>query len=119
MKSRIVVSKLINNPDASKHKKPFRELRAILSLDEFRQFIEKAAPVSGVRGLMDYRCRVVAQLTDRFRLRLGATVPVATVCPCSKEMVEAGAHNQRAEIRVAVEFRGFLWLEDLILHGIT
>jgi GTP cyclohydrolase I len=81
---------------------------------EFPYFIEKTAPVSGARGLMDYRCWLVAELRDRFRLRLGAAVPVATLCPCSKEMVEAGAHNQRAEIRAAVEFRDFLWLEDLI-----
>jgi len=97
-----------------------RDMRKELEADsahlemEFPYFVEKTAPVSGVRGLMDYRCRVVAQLSDRFRLRLGVVVPVATVCPCSKEMVEAGAHNQRAEIAVTVEFRGFLWLEDLI-----
>ena len=81
---------------------------------EFPYFIEKTAPVSGARGLMDYRCWISASLTNRFRLRLGAAVPVATLCPCSKEMVETGAHNQRAEIRAAVEFRDFLWLEDLI-----
>ncbi len=97
-----------------------RDMRKELEADSahlemgFPYFIEKAAPVSGVRALMDYRCRVVAELSNRFRLRLGVAVPVATLCPCSKEMVERGAHNQRAEIRVAVEFRGFLWLEDLI-----
>ncbi len=81
---------------------------------EFPYFIEKRAPISGARGLMEYRCRLVVEQRERFRLRLGVTVPVATLCPCSKEMVEIGAHNQRAEIKVAVEFRGFLWLEDLI-----
>jgi GTP cyclohydrolase I len=81
---------------------------------EFPYFIEKSAPVSGAQGLMDYRCWVVAELAGRFRLRLGAAVPVATLCPCSKDMVETGAHNQRAEIRTVVEFKGFLWLEDLI-----
>jgi GTP cyclohydrolase IB len=97
-----------------------RDMRKELEADsahlemEFPYFIEKTAPVSGARGLMDYRCRVVAELRDRFRLRLGVAVPVATLCPCSKEMVETGAHNQRAEISVAVEFRDFLWLEDLI-----
>ena len=97
-----------------------RDMRKELDADsahlemEFPYFVEKTAPVSGARGLMDYRCRVVAELRDRFRLRLGVAVPVATLCPCSKEMVETGAHNQRAEIRVAVEFREFLWLEDLI-----
>jgi GTP cyclohydrolase I len=81
---------------------------------EFPYFIEKTAPVSGSSGLMDYRCWFVAELKERFRLRLGAAVPVATLCPCSKEMVEVAAHNQRAEIRAVVEPRGFLWLEDLI-----
>ncbi len=97
-----------------------RDIRRELEADsahlemEFPYFVEKTAPVSKARGLMDYRCRVVAELRDRFRLRLGVAVPVATLCPCSKEMVETGAHNQRAEIRVAVEFRDFLWLEDLV-----
>lgn len=80
----------------------------------FSYFIEKKAPVTGAVGLMDYNCSVVASLTDRFRLRLGVTVPVATFCPCSKDMVQVSAHSQRAEIMVSVEFTGFLWLEDLI-----
>ncbi len=81
---------------------------------EFPYFVEKAAPVTGAKGLMDYRCTAAADLTDRFRLRIGAAVPVTTLCPCSKEMVGVGGHNQRAEIRVTVEPSGFLWLEDLI-----
>ncbi|OYD15894.1 GTP cyclohydrolase I FolE2 [candidate division WOR-3 bacterium JGI_Cruoil_03_51_56] len=81
---------------------------------EFPYFIEKKAPVSGVRGLMDYRCWVKASQTSKFRLRIGAAVPVTTLCPCSKEMVKFGGHNQRAEIRVSAELQGFLWLEDLI-----
>lgn len=81
---------------------------------EFPYFIEKQAPVSGARAQMDYRCWIVASLAGRFRLRLGAAVPVTTLCPCSKEMVGSTGHNQRAEIRVTAELRGFLWLEDLI-----
>jgi len=81
---------------------------------DFPYFIEKRAPVSGAPGLMDYRCSIRADLAEHFRLRLGAAVPVTTLCPCSKEMVEHGGHNQRAEIRVTAEPSGFLWLEDLI-----
>ncbi len=81
---------------------------------EFPYFVEKSAPVSGSSGLMDYRCWFAAELRERFRLRLGAAVPVATLCPCSKELVGVAAHNQRAEIRAEVESKGFLWLEDLI-----
>lgn len=81
---------------------------------DFPYFVEKSAPVSGARAQMDYRCWIIASLKDKFKLRLGVAVPVTTLCPCSKEMVGKGGHNQRAEIRVVVEFKGFLWLEDLI-----
>lgn len=81
---------------------------------EFPYFIEKAAPVSREAGLMEYSCRFIGTLEDKVRILLGVTVPVTTLCPCSKEMAEAGAHNQRAEIRVLVRFHGFIWLEDVI-----
>lgn len=81
---------------------------------EFPYFIEKDAPVSGARGVMEYPCRLIGSLTDKVRIWLGVSVPVTTLCPCSKEMVKRGAHNQRGEINVTVRFRGFLWIEDLI-----
>lgn len=81
---------------------------------EFPYFIEKPAPVSGASGLMEYRCRFIGVLEDRVQLMLGVTVPVTTLCPCSKEMADGGAHNQRGEIAVLVRFKGFLWLEDVI-----
>lgn len=80
----------------------------------FPYFIEKRAPVSGEVGLMEYTCRFIGSLKERIRLLLGVAVPITTLCPCSREIAEQGAHNQRAEIRVLVEFRGFLWLEDVI-----
>ncbi|MCI0515480.1 GTP cyclohydrolase FolE2 [candidate division KSB1 bacterium] len=81
---------------------------------EFPYFIEKAAPVSGAKSLMEYRCRFVGNLTTMTQLFLEITVPITTVCPCSKEISKFGAHNQRAIIRVRVRFKGFLWIEDLI-----
>jgi GTP cyclohydrolase I len=81
---------------------------------EFPYFIEKAAPVSRETGLMEYQCEFIGTMEDRVSILLGATVPVTTLCPCSKELASAGAHNQRAEIRVLVRFTGFLWLEDVI-----
>lgn len=81
---------------------------------EFPYFIEKKAPVSGEVGLMEYRCKFLGDLTEKIRLVLGVAVPITTLCPCSKEMAEKGAHNQRAEIRAQVRFKGFIWIEDLI-----
>lgn len=90
------------------------EARAAHLEMEFPYFVEKHAPVSGARALMDYRCTIRADLESRFRLRIGVAVPVTTLCPCSKEMVGSTGHNQRAEIRITAELGGFLWLEDLI-----
>ncbi|MEE9613877.1 MAG: GTP cyclohydrolase FolE2 [Thermodesulfobacteriota bacterium] len=81
---------------------------------EFPYFIEKAAPVSGSRGLMDYVCRLSGSLGDERDMVLEVRVPVTTLCPCSREISDRGAHNQRGEVRVAVRFDGFLWIEDLI-----
>jgi GTP cyclohydrolase I len=47
-------------------------------------------------------------------LIVGVTVPVTTVCPCSKEISQRGAHNQRSLVTVKVKFRKFFWIEDLI-----
>jgi len=81
---------------------------------EFPYFIEKAAPISKAKALMEYKCKFVGTYTDKMRLFMGVAVPIQTVCPCSKEISEHGAHNQRSLIHVYVKFLGFLWLEDLI-----
>lgn len=81
---------------------------------EFPYFIEKQAPVTKASGLMEYRCHFNGALTDKIRLLLGVSVPILTLCPCSKEIAEKSAHNQRGEIRVLTRFKGFLWIEDLI-----
>lgn len=81
---------------------------------DFPYFIEKAAPVTGSVGLMEYGCGLHGTLTDALDMMLLARVPVTTVCPCSKEISVHGAHNQRGEVRVWLRFNGFIWLEDII-----
>jgi GTP cyclohydrolase IB len=41
-------------------------------------------------------------------------VPITSVCPCSKEISDFGAHNQRGEVRLCLRFKKFIWLEDMI-----
>jgi GTP cyclohydrolase I len=82
---------------------------------EFPYFIEKTAPSSGAKSLMEYVCRFAGenngQKTD---FMVGVTVPVTTVCPCSKEISSLGAHNQRSIVKVNLRFRKFFWIEDVI-----
>lgn len=80
----------------------------------FPYFIEKAAPVSGTRSLMEYRSRFTCGIGDENDLVLSVWVPVTTLCPCSKEISDIGAHNQRAEVNLNIRYNKFIWVEDLI-----
>jgi GTP cyclohydrolase I len=82
----------------------------------FPYFIEKKSPVSSASGLMEYGCRLGGSLSGEQGHDLVAeiSVPITTVCPCSKEISDYGAHNQRGIVRLAVRFKRFVWLEELI-----
>ncbi|WP_305045478.1 GTP cyclohydrolase FolE2 [Geoalkalibacter sp.] len=87
--------------------------RAHLELD-FPYFIEKAAPVSGARSLMEYQCRMIGILGEEQDFILGVSVPVTSLCPCSREISARGAHNQRSLLSVQIRYRGHVWIEDLV-----
>jgi GTP cyclohydrolase IB len=89
----------------------------------FPYFIERVAPASGKTALMDYECRFAGEskgTEDDFVLKV--CVPVTTLCPCSKEISDYGAHNQRGLIDVSVRSitdsesgeRGLVWIEELV-----
>jgi len=85
-----------------------------ISLD-FPYFIDKEAPVSRVRSLMEYQCGFRARKSGsavEFTLVVG--VPVKSLCPCSKAISQYGAHNQRSEIRVELQSSTFVWIEDIV-----
>jgi len=81
---------------------------------EFPYFIEKRAPASGARGLMEYQCRMIGSLGEASDFVLGVTVPVTSLCPCSKEISARGAHNQRSAVTVEIRYSSHVWIEDLI-----
>jgi GTP cyclohydrolase I len=80
----------------------------------FPYFINKAAPVTGIEGLMEYKCTFKGSLNNGSDLLIIIHVPISTLCPCSKEISDFGAHNQRGEVRLQVRFKKFVWIEDLI-----
>ena len=83
---------------------------------EFPYFVEKKAPASGLPGIVAYQCRyrgrVGAGVEKHFTVAV--SVPVSTVCPCSKAISDRGAHNQRGIITVELQLGPFFWLEDII-----
>ena len=82
----------------------------------FPYFIEKKAPVSTSPGLMDYTCSFVGSSDPNGKVDLvsSVVVPISSVCPCSMEISDKGAHNQRGEVRLSTRFNKFIWMEDMI-----
>jgi len=81
---------------------------------QFPYFIDKRAPVSGAKSLMEYNCEFSASMTETLDFVLGVKVPLTSLCPCSKELSRYGAHNQRSVMTVRVRYRDFVWIEDLV-----
>ncbi|MHB8253456.1 MAG: GTP cyclohydrolase FolE2 [Acidiferrobacter sp.] len=81
----------------------------------FPYFVMKTAPVSGVRSLMDYQVSFLGEIRNgRSVTTTRVVVPVTSLCPCSKEISERGAHNQRSHVTLSVRTNRFVWVEDII-----
>jgi len=81
----------------------------------FPYFINKKAPISGVQSLMDYDVTLIGEVHKGVpTLFIKVVVPVTSLCPCSKEISERGAHNQRSHVTVTVRIDGFVWIEEVI-----
>ena len=81
---------------------------------KFPYFITKAAPVSALKGRLRYDVRFDSSLIrGKFDVVTELTAPIQTLCPCSKEISDFGAHNQRAHAVIAVRMNAMVWVEEL------
>jgi GTP cyclohydrolase I len=81
----------------------------------FPYFINKKAPVSGVESLIDYDITFIGEIkSGEYIQTIRAVVPVTSLCPCSKQISEYGAHNQRSHVTLTVRTNSFVWIEDLV-----
>ena len=81
----------------------------------FPYFMNKSAPISGVKSLLDYEVSFIGQIiNDKFINTTKVIVPVTSLCPCSKKISDYGAHNQRSHVTVTVQTNDFVWIEDII-----
>lgn len=82
---------------------------------EFAYLIRKRSPRLNSSAPMAYDCAITGFLDgDCLNFTAEVTVPVMTVCPCSKAISAEGAHSQRAEVRMKVGLAKFVWLEDFV-----
>lgn len=72
----------------------------------FKFFVKKFSPVSARASLNAVDCEFIGELTrgSRMKFTLGLTVPFTSLCPCSKEISDFGAHNQRSLCKVRLTF---------------
>ena len=102
-------------------KKMLKEMATRLEADTghiemtFPYFINKAAPISGVKSLLDYQVTLEGEVKNgTHTMTMKVVVPVTSLCPCSKEISRYGAHNQRSHVTVTVRTNAFVWIEDLV-----
>jgi len=70
----------------------------------FTFFVRKRAPVSGIESLLDMRGALKAETRGgRTVVWTEVAVPVKSLCPCSKEISDYGAHNQRSLVTIRAE----------------
>ncbi len=122
------MSRFVEILNSQEHEITVQSLRTMLSemaerLDaenghiemSFTYFVNKAAPVSGVKSLLDYEVTFYGErVNGKNTVSVKVVVPVTSLCPCSKKISEYGAHNQRSHVTVNVKTEDFIWIEDII-----
>ncbi|MDT9000503.1 GTP cyclohydrolase FolE2 [Paucibacter sp. APW11] len=74
----------------------------------FAFFLRKRAPVSGIESMLDYQGRLIAETrAGQTAIWAEVAVPVKSLCPCSKEISDYGAHNQRSLVTIRAELKDF------------
>ena len=71
---------------------------------DFPFFRQKAAPVSGITSFLDYAVSWQGEVRagGEYSHQIKVLVPVTSLCPCSKEISQYGAHNQRSHVTVTL-----------------
>lgn len=81
----------------------------------FPYFINKSAPVSGVKSLLDYEVTFIGEVNKgQYDIKVKVLIPVTSLCPCSKKISAYGAHNQRSHVTITIGLNAFMWIEDMI-----
>ncbi len=81
----------------------------------FPFFLRKRAPVSGLESLLEYQGRWIAETRAGVTtVWAEAVVPVKSLCPCSKEISDYGAHNQRSHVTIGVELLADIAWRELV-----
>ena len=80
----------------------------------FDYYIWKKSPVTGGGAYFDVEVEYDASLKgNELDFEMTVRTPVTTLCPCSKEISDYSAHNQRAIVSITVKTDQYIWIEEL------
>ena len=82
----------------------------------FKYFMHRLAPVSKSRGSQGYDIVFIGKkVNDKYTFVMEVSAMGTNLCPCSKEISQYGAHNQRNTVRLRlVPTIDFYWIEDIV-----
>jgi len=81
----------------------------------FPYFLRKSAPVSNKSGYIHYNLGLLCNnIKKKVSCQYYVGVYATSLCPCSKEISDNSAHNQRCYIEVTFETNDWVWFEDII-----
>lgn len=79
---------------------------------KFDYFVRKKSPVTEKESLMNVKAEIHSALIgDELEFEMTVRTPVTTLCPCSKEISDYSAHNQRAIVSVTANTFKFIPFE--------
>jgi GTP cyclohydrolase I len=92
----------------------------------FPLFVERPAPVTGLVAAHRYDAWIAGEIDTRRsesgRVSVGVRAAVTSLCPCSREISDYGAHSQRGHVEVEVETSGSregngVWAQELFNYA--
>lgn len=90
------------------------EARSSFCTFAFDYHIWKKSPVTGRESFLALEVEYRGALRgDEFEFEMTVRTPVTTLCPCSKEISDYSAHNQRAIVSITIRTNQYIWIEDL------
>jgi len=115
LNEKTVVLSLATLPTWVKHMTNCLEANQGYLKAQFPFFLKKSAPLSKVKSLMNYEVSLQAILTpQKITCFVILVIPVTSLCPCSKEIADYGAHNQRSHVTLTLEVNAPFSLTHII-----
>lgn len=91
------------------------EAQAAFITMKYKYFVDKKSPVTERQSYLGVDVAIAASLIDDvFDFEFIIQTPVTTLCPCSKEISDYSAHNQRAMVTIQAKTTEFIPYEELV-----